>query len=300
MPSPSAKPTKIEDLLDVGGVPPPDIKASAPLPPSALDAVKSLYTSAYAAALDRFFETRWFTTRAISHIVNDTLLCEMYATLLQRMSLPMTMPQSFRENAITQSLEAHVLWSTMLLCRQVSAIANSTTGANNYIEVNEGVHDAAKRLHIFETLITNQYLDSEPLPEINTTGARNGHMLDDQLKQREREFWRLISRFLTLHDDEAASANEIDDTLASIRHFLDSRENRDVIYSIAISRHIGQRMAEGGKGLENVGEVTNDENDPRAKLQVARTFVQTESGGKGTTQVVQRICGMAIRSWGAR
>ena len=142
----------------------------------------------------------------------------------------------------------------MLLCRQVSASAESTNGATNYMEVNDGVHDAAKRLEIFETLVTNQYLESEPLPPNNA--ARNGNMLDDQLKFREREFWRLLSKFLTLHDDEAASATEIDDTLSQCRHLLDSRENRDVIYSIAIARHIGQRRAEAGKlqlDLSDVG-----------------------------------------------
>ncbi|MCJ1419044.1 hypothetical protein MMC32_005395 [Xylographa parallela] len=292
-----AKPTKIQDLLDVGGYPPPDVKPSTSIPPSAIDELKSLYLTAYATAIDKFFETRWFTTRGLPHLLADTNLCEQYNTLLQRVTMPITQPPNYREHAITQSIEAHVIWSTMLLSRQVSAAARSTNGQNNYIEVNEGVHDAAKRLEIFETLITNQYLDTESLPQSTTSGNRNG--LDDQLKTREREFWRLISRFLTLRDDEAASANEIDDTLSQCRHLLDSRENRDVIYSIAIARHIGQRMAEGGKGLgDRPEEISNDEQDPRAKLSVARRFVEGEAAGKGTTQVVQRVCGMAIRSWG--
>ncbi|MCJ1388670.1 hypothetical protein MMC18_001519 [Xylographa bjoerkii] len=292
-----AKPTKIQDLLDVGGYPPPDVKPSTSIPPPAIDEIKTLYLTAYATAIDKFFETRWFTTRGLPHLLVDTNLCEHYNTLLQRVTMPITQPPNYREHAITQSIEAHVIWSTMLLCRQVSAAAHSTNGQNNYIEVNEGVHDAAKRLEIFETLITNQYLDNEALPQSNTSSNRNG--LDDQLKYREREFWRLISRFLTLRDDEAASANEIDDTLSQCRHLLDSRENRDVLYSIAIARHIGQRMAEGGKGLgDRPEELSNNEQDPRAKLSVARRFVEGEAAGKGTTQVVQRVCGMAIRSWG--
>lgn len=273
--------------------------SSTPIPPSALDEVKTLYSTAYAVAIDKFFETRWFTTRSLPHLLADTNLCEKYATLHQRLTIPTTNPPDYREQAITQSLEAHVIWSTFLLCRQVSAVANSTNGQNNYIEVNEGVHDAAKRLDIFENLITNQYLDREPLSASNVSGNRNG--LEEQLKFREREFWRLISRFLTLRDDEAAAANEIDEVLSQCRLLLESRENRDVIYSIAIARHIGQRIAEGGKGFDiKSEEMTNDEQDPAAKLKVARDFVEGEAAGKGTTQVVQRVCGMAIRSWGGR
>ena len=257
-----------------------------------------LYTTAYAGAIDKFLETRWFTTRGVHHLVTDKHLCEQYAALHSRItSGNINQPPNYREAQITQSLEARVIWSTMLLCRQVSASANSTNGASNYMEVNDGVHDAAKRLEIFEALVTNQYLESEPLPSTNAT--RNGNMLDDTLSFREHEFWRLLSKFLTLHDDEAASATEIDETLAQCRQLLDSRENRDVIYSIAIARHIGQRMAEGGKLQFELGDVvSNDEQDPRAKLSVARRFVEGEAAGKGTTQVVQRVCGMALRSWG--
>lgn len=295
-----AKPTNIEELLDVGGVPPPDYKPLSSLPPSHLDAIKALYNATYANAIDKFLETRWFATRGLTHLLADQSLCERYANLIQRFESTASNPADYRQVLLTQSLEAHVIWHTMLLCRHVSA---KSTNSSNYIEINEGVHDAAKRLEVFETLVTNQYLDSEPLPSINQPpGPQNG-ILDGQLKFRECEFWRLVSKFLSIRDDEAAAANQLDDILAELRKLLDSRENRDVIYSIAIARHIGQRMAEGSKPLglgDRGGELNNDENDPRNKLKVARTFVESEANGRGTTQVVQRLCGVAIRSWGNR
>lgn len=298
----TAKPTKIEELLDVGGVPPPDYKPLSSLPSSLLDAIKNLYNGTYANAIDKFLETRWFSTRALTHLLADQNLCERYAHLIQRFENSAANPTDYRQLMLTQSLEAHVIWHTLHLCRQVSA--KSVNSSANYIEINEGVHDAAKRLEVFETLVTNQYLDGEPLSSINQpTGPQNGHMLETTLKFRECEFWRLISKFLTIRDDEAAAANQLDDTLAELRKVLDSRENRDVMYSIAIARHIGQRMADGSKPLglgDRGGELDNDENDPRNKLKVAREFVELEAGGRGTTQVVQRICGMAIRSWGNR
>jgi hypothetical protein len=209
-------------------------------------------------------------------------------------------PVDYSQVAPTTSLEAHVIWETLLLCRQVSA-ANSTNGVNNAFDLEEGVHEAAKRLKVFETLITNMYLD-DPTISIAPT-SQNGHELDKTLKHRELEFWRLVAKFLTLKDDEASSAAEIDETLTAVRSLLDTRENRDVIYSICIARCIGQRMAEGGRNFHMNDESnppTNDESDPRNKLKVARDFLQGEANGRGTTTVVQRFCGMAVRSWGDR
>lgn len=186
----------------------------------------------------------------------------------------------------------------MCICREVSAAVAASNEQN--IEVTEGVHEASKRLDVLETLVTNQYHEGETLSHPTSSTPRNVPMLNEQLKYREREFWRLISKFVTLHDDEASSAKEIDDTLTSCRHLLDSRENRDVIYSIAIARHVGQRMAEAhGAGNEPIkGKETNDEADGRQKLLVAKNFIHDQATGKGTTQVVQRVCEMAIRSWG--
>lgn len=172
---------------------------------------------------------------------------------------------------------------------------NPTNGQVNDLELNDGVQDAASRLDIFERLVTGEYADNETLP---TTEASNGTVLDDQLKRREREFWRLMNTFLTVRDDEASSAKEIDDTLSSCRSLLDSRENRDVIYSIAIVRHVGQRMAEFPDNLPH--PVNNDEHDARNKLSVAKAFIENEAEGKGTNQVIQRLCGMAKRSWTVR
>ena len=231
----------------------------------------------------------------MSYLLHDKRLCEQYATLIARFSFNPSNPDDFRALAVTQSLEAHVVWSTMALCRHVAPNPNTTNGQVDVEETSDDPHDAAKRLEIFEYLVSSQYLDSEPLPQ--TENTRNGSMLRDQLKYREREFWRLIGKFLTLRDDEASSAKEIDDTLLSCRSVLDAHENRDVIYSVAIARHIGQRMAEFPDHLEQ--PANNDEQDAKAKLFVAKKFIEDEAMGKGTSQVIQRLCGMAIRSWGA-
>jgi hypothetical protein len=198
--------------------------------------------------------------------------------------------------AATQSLEASVVWSMMGLCRHVANTPNTTNGQASHPEVDDDVKDAAARLEVFEKLISGEYLDPEP--ELKTENTTNGTAFEEQLKYREREFWRLVSTFLTIRDDEASSAKEIDDTLGSCRSLLDSRENRDVIYSIAIARHVGQRMAEFPNNIQQ--PASNDEQDARTKLYVAKKFIEDEANGKGTNQVIQRLCGMAMRSWTVR
>jgi hypothetical protein len=198
--------------------------------------------------------------------------------------------------AATQSLEASVVWSMMGLCRHVANTPNTTNGQASHPEVDDDVKDAAARLEVFEKLISGEYLDPEP--ELKTENTTNGTAFEEQLKYREREFWRLVSTFLTIRDDEASSAKEIDDTLGSCRSLLDSRENRDVVYSIAIARHVGQRMAEFPNNIQQ--PASNDEQDARTKLYVAKKFIEDEANGKGTNQVIQRLCGMAMRSWTVR
>ncbi|KAL9032343.1 MAG: hypothetical protein Q9214_008009, partial [Letrouitia sp. 1 TL-2023] len=228
-----AKRSKVEDLLALGGTPPPPITVTQPLQ---YEDIKNLYLISYAPGLDKFFETNWFRTKGISHLTNDHRLCELIATLLSRVTLDTTSAHFYHNMAVNNSLEANILWSLMALPRTVANASKPSNGQASYVEASDGVLDAANRAEVFENLVLGQYLDAE-VP-IKNESSRNGTTLDNQLKSREYEFWRLMSKFLTLRDDEASSAKEIDDTLAACRGLLESRENRDVIYSIAIARHL--------------------------------------------------------------
>lgn len=286
----------MDDLLALGGIPAPLPASTYAIPPATLDEIKKVYLAIYAPAIDKFLETRWFQLRGLSYLLHDARLLAWYATLLARVGMVPSVPHYFQIMAATHSLEASVIWATMCLCRPVASTSNLSNGQKNSLDAGDGVYDAVKRLEIFEHLVLSQYLTSEPA--INNESTRNGTVFNEQLKFREREFWRLMHKFLTIRDDEAASAKDIDDTLGSCRHLLDSRENRDVIYSIAIARHIGQRMAEFPDNLQQ--PASNDEQDARARLFVAKKFIEDEATGKGTNQVIQRLCGMAMRSWSLR
>ena len=281
-------------MLALRGVSPPAVgNIPKPIPPAILDPIKDIYLRAYAPGLDKFFETRWFQLRGLSHLLNDTHLCEQMATLIQRFTIDTNHSSYFAATAATHSLEATVIWGMMSLARRVAETTNPGNGQVNYLETNDGVHDAAKRFEIFENLVLGQYLESKPEPDPET--SRNGTVFEEQQKNRERDFWRYIHTFLTLRDDEASSAKEIDDTLAKCRVVLDSRENRDVIYSIVIARHLGARVAEFPNNLQQ--PTSNEEDSEKNKLFVAKGFIESEAGGKGTNQVIQRVCGMVVRSW---
>lgn len=286
----------MDDLLALGGIPAPPPAPTFAIPPATLDEIKKVYSAIYAPAIDKFLETRWFQVRGLSHLLHDGRLLAQYATLVARLGIMPTVPHYLQIMAATNSLEASVIWATMCLCRPVANASNLPNGQMNSLDATDGVHDACKRLEMFEHLVSGQYLTSEPASNPET--ARNGTVFDEQLKFREREFWRLMNKFLTIRDDEACSAKDIDDTLAGCRNLLDSRENRDVIYSVAIARHLGQRMAEFPDNLQQ--PTSNDEHDARARLYVAKKFIEDEATGKGTNQVIQRLCGMAMRSWTLR
>ena len=308
-----APPVKIEDILDVGsGMIPPAITTATTLDAQQRDEIKNLYTTIYASGIDKFLETRWFSSRGLTHLLENPILCEKYKVLLSRFNI--TAASDYRGNLITQSLEAHVIWDTFLLARQVSASINTTNDPNATVEVNDGVHEAAKRVEVFEALVTNQRLD--PANAINDAQAQSSSTttpsgtpkpaLDDQLRNRERDFWRNTSRFCTLKDDSKPSSEnpneEIEKVLKDMRVLLDSRENRDIIYSIAVVRQVAHQLAEKAIADEkdqrgSSQSVGNNEEDPRTKVSVARNFIHSESAGKGTTQVAQRVCGMAIMTW---
>lgn len=124
------------------------------------------------------------------------------------------------------------------------------------------------------------------------------------------------------------------EALQTARDHLDMFENRDVIYSIAVARKTAQPSpvhidrdtaissfpdldtiirprADWSTGPSSAPVTTTsfsaadiaqpglacvaDERDPKSRLRVATRFLEDESQGKGTNQVIKRICGMAIK-----
>ncbi|KAL2841787.1 hypothetical protein BJX68DRAFT_169162 [Aspergillus pseudodeflectus] len=280
------KQVQISDLLALRGVPPPPPHPITTLPPNRLEEIQAVFQATYAPAIDKFFETRWFTEKAMSHLMANAQLMAEYSALIEAFNGDLGDP-----NVIAQleSFEASVVWSTMTLCRHVMNVSNGSQQDYDLLV-------ATKRLDVIEAMITGDHLDSNPLSQFPAREpAADPPTMPDQLVRRQLDFWSAIGFFLTLHDNEASAAKEIDDTLSRCRTLLDTHENRDVIYSIAIARHLGQRWADFPHSFPQ--PITTNEKDAGAKLYVAQKFLEQEAGGKGTTQVVKRLCGMVVRSW---
>ncbi|KAL4798581.1 hypothetical protein BDV19DRAFT_376786 [Aspergillus venezuelensis] len=280
------KQVSISDLLALRGIPPPPPHPITALPPNRLEEIQAVFLATYAPAIDKFFETRWFSEKALSHLLANAQLMAEYSALIDAFSGNLNDPNIL---ARLESFEASVVWSTMTLCRHVVNVSNGSQQDYDLLAT-------SKRLDVIEAMITGDHLDSNPLAQFPTREpAANPPSLPDQLTQRQLDFWSAIGHFLTLHDNEASAAKEIDDTLGRCRSLLDICENRDVIYSIAIARHLGQRWADFPHNFPQ--PITTNEKDAGAKLYVAQKFLEQEAGGKGTTQVIKRLCGMVVRSW---
>lgn len=283
-----AKQVKITDLLALRGVPPPPPHPIVPIQQARLDEIQAVFLATYAPAIDKFLETRWFQDKALSQLLTNAQLMAEYSALIDAFN-----DRNLGDPAVlsrVESFEASVVWQSMCLCRNLANRMNGSASQDPELIT------AAKRLDVFEALVTGEYLDINPLAQpIVQQPPPNTSSLALQLHQRAVDFWSAVGHFLTLHDDEASSAKEIDDTLARCRTLLDTYENRDVIYSIAIARHLGQRWADFPRSVPQ--PTTTDEKDAGAKLFVAQKFLEQEAAGKGTTQVIKRICGMVVRSW---
>ena len=179
----------------------------------------------------------------------------------------------------------------MSIVRRVTGSLDSSHSQISPDELNVGVLEAAKRVDIFENLLVGQYLDSEaPVPMTDQTA--NGTKFQAQQHQREHDFWRLLHKFLTIRDDEASASHELDKTLNDAKGLLDLKENRDVMYSIAVVRLHGAR-----ENLENLPQQNNRSSDSEDKLvDKAKKFLEGQTV-RGTNQVVQRVCGMALKAW---
>jgi hypothetical protein len=286
--SPAKGRMKIDDLLQLGGPAPPPLqspKSQELLTPELLDETKHLYHTIYAPGLENFLETKWFSIKGIAKLLSDSRLLEQFATLLQQFAKTSADP---REVAYTASIEARVVWALLCMVRiagQESSNGVKEEGGSTAPAPDDPV-EASHRLTVFENLLTGVVADQNHLIKA-VPGSGDHHKL------RELEFWYMLAHFVTLRDDEASSAKNIDDTLLALRGLLDGRENRDVLYSIAVVRSIGQRVSESDAPLP----LHLDEQDSRSKLAVAKQFLQNEAGGDGTTNVIRRLCELATRTW---
>ncbi|KAI9848121.1 MAG: hypothetical protein M1838_000646 [Thelocarpon superellum] len=296
--NPRAKRIKMEDILPAGGDVPPPLTPprdlSLPLPPDTLAQIARFVVTTCAPALDAFLETKWYAAQVAPWLLNDVELCEQIANLLDRQHATHRNrdqpdpPVPHPDRILSANLEMKICWGLLRLAR--TAAAKRAVAADAAADTKDvALEETIRRLSIFEHLVTGT------VAEANVADlARLGSVQHNELKMRELEFWRFMGKFVTLCDDEASAAKEMDDTLAGARKVLKGQENRDVIYSMAVARHLSQRLGEAPEA-QPADRIT--EKIPMHQLWVAKKFVQVQADGHGTTPMMQRLCGMAVRSW---
>jgi hypothetical protein len=271
----------VHDLLAMGGAPPTLVPQDQN--PSSIDETKHLYYSIYAPGLESFLESKWFSVKGLNKFLGDKPVMDLFGALLRNFQKPNTDP---KELLYTNSVESRVVWA--LACN-VQAGAAEMNGAKStgLVPPTDDPVEAAHRLSVFETLLTGRVALHNPLTQ-PVPGSTDHHRL------RELEFWYTLANFACLRYDDPNAAKDIDDALTALRTLLDGRENRDVLYSVAVIRAIGQRVSD-----YTDSEMPHhfDESDMKSKLLVAKKFITDEASGNGTTNVIRRFCELVYRTW---
>ncbi|GAB7363866.1 hypothetical protein MBLNU230_g4430t1 [Neophaeotheca triangularis] len=245
------------------------------LPSNLQQDIADFYSYNYAAGLDKMFETSWYSQRGLAQLEQDDQLLDFVAQCLDRFR---TKSEDYHARKGILSLEARLIW-------QFACMPRNTPQRDAH------TWEVLPRIDTVENLLTGQFLPPTRIPP----PPRPGSFPQD--KEDEQGFWHNLGRFVSLRDDQPDSTvlQHVNDTLGGMRGILGMIEARDVLYSLAIARHIGGRMTEFHPGRRLVAS-TNADHEDLSKLVVAQDFTAQEEQ-RGTTQVVQRICGMSIRSW---
>jgi hypothetical protein len=278
----------VTQLLNLSGPAPTSSHIDLSQMPNRLEESKHLYYSIYAPGLENFLESKWFSSKGLNQMLGNKELMDQFAVLLHQFAK--TMQQDHKDMAYTSSVEARIVWSLANMVRLRAAEPDGNKELRTVPPIDDAT-EAGNRLAVFESLLTGNVATSNPLTA-PVAGSTDHHRL------RELEFWHTLGDFVCLEEDAKNNNTTLpkvtDEILANLRNLLDGRENRDVLYSIAVVRAIGPRISEY---LPSDTPLHLDETDNKSKLLVAKKFVQDEAAGAGTTNVIRRLCELAARSW---
>lgn len=276
---------KIDELIGLLG-PIPPIK-DAPLTDDLFREITRVYHEIYVYGLNAFFETVWFDTRDAKgnrSFPNNKSAVDHFATFLQ--AIQTTQPNDRASMLSSGILEARLIWVLASLPYTMSP-ARVNNSVNGLPHPGDPV-EIRNRIHVFEALLSGDYIDSNPLA-VPVPHA-------DLHRTREFDFWRTLGDYVSFRDEPSISrAVQREEALGRLRLLLDGRENRDLLYSIAIARELSPRYP---PGYENAVPQHVDESDPKNKLFVACDFIRREAlATGGTTNVVRRFSELANQAF---
>ncbi|CAO2650661.1 Nn.00g019530.m01.CDS01 [Neocucurbitaria sp. VM-36] len=279
----------IADIYGICNHSPPEVpQRSAPVPPGLDEDFTQIFVNDYCQGLDVMLQTTWFSTNnnALNRVFADRTLHEEAAFFTETIKYK----SSNTDMTGVFSQEARLIWHLLGSCKHTPPATNGANGSANGFAENDdlSLREVRARFDILEALLTNQYMESNPLRQLSYPADVQ------EPKRAEIDFWLSLGDFAQYSDSETAPPGAADHALATMRNVLHMQEVRDAIYSIAIARHYGSRL--GGFPNALPAPVNQHAESDLNKLLVAMSFISHESRS-ATQQVLARICDMAMLSW---
>lgn len=276
---------KIDEILDLLG--PPATMQQISHTEETFNEITKVYHEMYASGLSAFFETSWyyFTENGKMTFPKDANLIEHMATFLK--ILEGVKVNDHAQVAYSGVLETRIVWGLACTAYQVPERASNTMRLS--LPPDNDATEARNRLLVVEALLCGDELLSNPLCPPLADG--------DHHRIRQFDFWYSLAEFVRRRDNPNAPATikVREDVLSRMRHLLDGRENRDVLYSIAVVRELAPNF-DAGYAASIPQHL--DESDPKNRLAVASKFILDESQVTGgTTNVVRRFSDIASRAF---
>ncbi|KAJ9143014.1 Transcriptional regulatory protein moc3 [Pleurostoma richardsiae] len=275
-----AKKMKVDELIALGGLAPPT--SASPPTREIIEEVTKIYYEIYVPGLCQFFESQWYNFKSqgsnpISTFLANKHVVSQFAEFLR--ILPNISSSDASQMAYSGNIETRLVWA-------LTTLAYSTPDRTNHPSDDPVPEDDAievrNRLRVFDTLLSGGSLPTNPLMPPPKKADSN--------RKKEFEFWFSLGEYLRVQ-----GAAEREDILSKLRALLDGRENRDVLYSLAILRELTPHFE---PGYENKVPEHLDESEPRNKLYVASQFIMNEATtAGGTTNVVRRYASLATKSF---
>ncbi|PHH67178.1 hypothetical protein CDD81_2947 [Ophiocordyceps australis] len=276
---------KISEIIDSLGPPPP--RQPCNCSDEMFNEITKVYHEMYAGGLGAFFESSWyyFTDNGQMNFPKDANLIEHMASFLK--TLEAVKANDHTQMAYSGVLETRIVWE--LACTAYKSPDRSNSTMRIVLPAEGDPTEVRNRLRVVEALLCGEYLPENPLaPPVADA---------DQHRVRQFDFWYSLAEFVRKrdHPSSAESLKSRDEMLARMRHLLDGRENRDVLYSIAVVRELAPKY-EAGYGSSVPQHL--DESDPKNRLVVASRFILDEAQVTGgTTNVVRRFSDIAARAF---
>ena len=275
---------KINEIIDSLGPPPPPQQISHT--EETFHEITKVYHEMYAGGLSAFLETTWyyFVENGKMTFPKDPRLVEHMATFLK--ILEAVKANDHTQMAYSGILETRIVWELACTAYQTPDRPNPTVRVAMPPEGD--ATEARNRLRVIEALLCGEYLLANPLsPPLADS---------DPHRTRQFDFWYSLAEFIRKRDnpDSAQAVQSREDMLSRMRHLLDGRENRDVLYSIAVVRELAPSYGPSyGTAPQHI-----DESDPKNRLAVASKFILDEAQVTGgTTNVVRRFSDIASRAF---